>query len=205
MVPMEQPKKCLVLSAQYRVFSARAPTAPAPPQGGEGEANDDSQHAHGTVPEDNRAIENHEEKEAVPKAAQPAGAPSETLRTEPPPEHIGQPRGREDVVEINAAAPVSTGERGGLSRRFPVRLRMTPMMEKAKGANHMEEEEDAAERPYPAGACLPNAPSAWLQHQPRGDDIRDQRQPDTKPREKIAVVHGGLALCSAAVSSICHT
>ncbi|MEI9895334.1 MAG: hypothetical protein WDN28_15955 [Chthoniobacter sp.] len=152
--------------------------------------------------EDDRAVEDHEEKEAVPEAGDPLGTPGETSRCEPPPEHIGQPGSGEGVIEVQAATPVPAGERGGLSRGFIICFRMTPMVEITESAEYVNEEEGAAERPRPAGASPLRFASASVPSEACGDDIGDQRQPDTQPGEKFAVVHGGLTLCLATVSSI---
>jgi len=130
-------------------------TAPiAQPRYGDGQAKEQAEPSYGAMDEDEGAIEGHEEEEGVPCAVEPAWARGETRRRKPPPKDIGEPSECEDVVEVEAAAPVKAGQGCGLACGFAVGGFVAPMMEVGEGAEHVDQEECASDGPYPAGGVL---------------------------------------------------
>src|SRR5205814_1910146 len=87
-----------------------------------------SEPAHGTASEDDRAIEDHEQKEAVQRDGGARRTPREVCGSEPPPKHVGHPREGEEVVEKGAAAPMNAGDLARLPRGFSIRGSMAPVV-----------------------------------------------------------------------------
>ncbi len=135
------------------------------------------------VPKHHRPVEEHKNKEPVPRHRQPRRPPRVTRQAARPPSgHIQCPQQRERVIDIDATAPRPANNRAGLRCGRVVRRPMAPGVIKLEGANDVRQQAAATQRPGPARRAQPGSSPVVEEKKRRAADVAAQRQPDGDAR-----------------------
>jgi len=162
-----------------------------PPTNHQREAENQAEPADCTGNKDHRAVEHHEQEKAAHNPGPPFRGLEIAARVCPSPNNLAKPDKREEVIEIEAAAPVPTGELHRLAGGIRVGRRMAPMVIKVKRRRDVSEKGGTA-----GGVQPPRRPERFIAA-PRSfhylaGNVERQRQPHRAARQPFASVHAAI-------------
>jgi len=105
--------------------------------------------------EDDRAVDGHEGQEAEYDRVDPRVTVVVAGAIGVPPGGVGDPESREQVIQVESAAPIEAGDFGRAAGGVGIGLGVAPAVVEPERGRHMRHLQDAARRPGDAGGRQP--------------------------------------------------